>query len=817
MPTALPLHSLSSRDAAAVGNKAARLADVLRNGLPVPPGFVLSIADCREIWRRGSLSAAANAHLAAAVHEHIGPDCLLVVRSSGAIEDGADHTHTGALPTEYFVTADTLAVSILSCLSKAASTTPDCALIVQLLVPAVVSGVLFTSGPEIHNKPTMLVEAVWGLGRTLVDGKTDPDRFSLNQQHAIVERSLGRKQHEISPHWQPGTTSNPISQVSEQRQLAWTLNEAQLQSLARLASKCESILGGPQDIEWALTNTGLCVLQSRPVSQAQFSAAVNPPGEWLIFMPLLENFAEPLTPLSADLVAELLPAEASVIGGRIYLDANRLRKLLPIELTQTQLSDLFLFKSAPTPLRFRPTKLFTQLPYWIRRGPWLAQFWLRSDSLSRTAVRTFGTYLAQLKEDSSRNPRDLLRRLARGAGLFTRPVRLPFTLNLSAGRYMLLLGLVHALVRRWGVVELRPDSLAHLCSSSAETMSSEMVAEIAAMGDCVANNAALAAQFRERIDLSKLHAAANTDGAQEFLDRYSLFVERFGHRGSKELELASKRWVEDPLPLLSLIGVQARKRKPDHDPYADQLVARDDLHQSIQKRWQRYVIDRLLQRVRYYVDLREETRHNCSLALFAVRQGLLKLAEQLVDETLLQAPEDLFFLTWQQVTDLQAHRLDAEAAATLIARSKQHHNFRAREPIQWQIGVPQPDEPPAADPGNAIIAGRCAAPGDAEGLVRVIHHHSDLNLFQPGEVLVTPYADPALAAAAQAAAALVCEYGSYLSHMGTLTREFGVPCVVDAQGATNSLRSGDRVRVRGSQGKVEMLAAVSSQPRPEVG
>jgi len=817
MPTALPLHSISSRDSAAVGNKAARLGDVLRGGLPVPPGFVLNMSDCREIWRRGSLSAEINAYLRAAVTEHIGPDCSLVVRSSGAEEDGAIHTQTGALPTEYFVTAETLAVSILSCLSKAASTTEDCALIVQLLVPAVASGVLFTSGPELHNKPTMLIEAVWGLGRTLVDGKTDPDRFSLDQQHAIVERSLGRKQHEISAHLQPGATNNLLSSVSEQRQLAWTLNEAQLQSLARLANKCEDILGGPQDIEWALTNTGLCVLQSRPVSQAQFSAIANPPGEWLIFMPLLENFSEPLTPLSADLVAELLPAEACVIGGRIYLDAKRLRKLLPIELSQAQLSDMFLFKAAPTPLRFRPAKLLAQLPYWLRRGPWLAQFWLRSAHLSRAALRTFGSYLAQLQASSKPNPRDLLNRLAHGGSPFTRPVRLPFTLNLSAGRYMLLLGLVHALVRRWGVGELKPDSLAHLCSSSAETMSSEMVAEIAAMGNCVANNSVLAAEFRERIDLASLHTAVNTEQAQDFLDRYSTFIKRFGHRGSKELELASMRWVEDPLPLLSLIGVQARKRKPDHDPYADQLVARDDLHQSIQKRWQRSVIDRLLQRIRYYVDLREDTRHNCSLALFSVRQGLLKLANQLVDEAVINEPDDLFFLTWKQVTALQEHRLGAEEAAALVARSKKQHNFRAREPIQWQIGVPQPNELPTQDIGHAIIAGRCAAPGDAEGLVRVIHHHSDLNLFQPGEVLVTPYADPALAAAAQAAAALVCEYGSYLSHMGTLTREFGVPCVVDAQGATNSLRSGDRVRVRGSQGKVEMLAAVSSEPRPEVG
>ena len=318
LPTALPLHSISRGDAAAVGNKAARLGELLQNGLPVPPGFVISTADCREIWREGSLSAQGRTALATAVEEFIGADCTLVVRSSGTDEDGDDYSQTGALPTEYFVTQDTLAVSILSCLSKAAAAQatlpateqsgelpqtddPECALIVQLLVPAIASGVLFTSGPEAHNKPTLLIEAVWGLGRALVDGKTDPDRFSLDSNHDVIDRSLGRKQHEITPHvpshmlLSSDGYQDKLSPVSEFRQLAWTLNVNQIKSLARLATRCEEILAGPQDIEWALTSTGLCVLQSRPVSNAQQVADVPPPGEWLIFMPLLENFAEPLT------------------------------------------------------------------------------------------------------------------------------------------------------------------------------------------------------------------------------------------------------------------------------------------------------------------------------------------------------------------------------------------------------------------------------------------------------------------------------------------------------------------------------------------
>ena len=689
----------------------------------------------------------------------------------------------------------------------------------QLLVPAIASGVLFTSGPEVHNKPTLMIEAVWGLGRALVDGKTDPDRFSLDRNHDVIDRSLGRKQHEISPHvpshmlLSSDGYQDKLSPVSEFRQLAWTLNINQIKSLARLAARCEEILAGPQDIEWALTSTGLCVLQSRPVSNAQQVADVPPPGEWLIFMPLLENFAEPLTPLSADLVSELLPDEARVIGGRIYLDAERLRKLLPIEVSRAQLRDMFLFKSAPRPFQWRFGKLFRQLGYWLKRGPWLAQFWLRSARLDKTQLRDFDHYLSKVAADNEGDPRALLYRMARGNGALTHPNRLPFTLNLSAGRYMLLLGLVHALVRRWGVAELQPDSLAHLCSSSADTMSSEMVADIAALGDCVAATPELAEHFSERVDLAKLHTTANTPQAHDFVDRYSEFVTRFGHRGSKELELANQRWIENPLPLLSLIGVQARKRNPGHDPYADQLCARDDLHQAIKKRWQRNVIDRLLQRIRFYVDLREETRHNCSMVLFKVRGGLRRLALQLFDQGLLNSPEDLFFLRWAQVEALRDGKLSADEAILEITQNKKRHSFRAREPVQWQIGLDTADNPPPEQSGKSVIAGRCAAPGDAEGVVRVINHHSDLDLFQPGEVLVTPYADPALAAAAQAAAALVCEYGSYLSHMGTLTREFGVPCVVDAQGATNSLRSGDRVRVRGSQGRVEMLAAVSSEAR----
>lgn len=825
----LPLHSITTADAPAVGNKAAKLGTLLQHGLAVPPGFVISLADCRAIWHRGRLSARDNEHLMAAVTEQIGADACLVVRSSGINEDGKVHSHTGALPTEYFVTKETLAVSVLSCLSKAANTAngetqlhsgarsvadPGCALIVQLLVPAIASGVLFTSTPTADHTPSMLIESVWGLGRSLVDGKTDPDRFQVDDNQNIIKRSLGRKQHEISPHTGTGLRTEILSEVSEPRRLAWTLTDAQLHSLTRLASKCEAIFGGPQDIEWALSNTGLCLLQSRPVSQAQQTTESPPAGEWLIFMPLLENFAEPLTPLSADLISEILPQEARMIGGRIYLDAALLKTLVPLDLNQAQLSDLFLFKASPSPFRWQLGKLLRKLPYWLQRTPWLVSFWLRSAQLSKTQLRSFRPYLARLNAQHP-EPRTLLRRLARGRGWFTPVVRTPFTLNLSSARYMVLLGLVRALVKRWGVSPLRPDSLAHLCSSSADTMSSEMVSEIEALGRCVAANPKLAVHFRERVDLAGLHATANTTDAWEFLDRYSAFIHRFGHRGSKELDLASRRWVEDPLPLLSLIGVHARKQTAGHDPYANQLVARDDLHQTLKKRWQRYIIDGLLSRIRYYVDLREETRHNCALALFRIRRNLNQLAEQLTDRALLRSPHDLYFLTWREIAELQAGKLTRQEVATRIAQSKKHHQTRCREPVQWQLGLSAHEIAPQHKDQHSIIAGRCAAPGDAEGLVRVINHYSDLNLFQPGEVLVTPYADPVLAAAAQAAAALVCEYGSYLSHMGTLTREFGVPCVVDAQGATASLRSGDRVRVRGSEGRVEMLAAVSMHPRAQ--
>lgn len=831
----LPLHSISIGDAPVVGNKAARLGTLAQRRLPVPPGFVLPIADCRVIAERRSLSAEANSQLIAAVVKHIGMDSMLVVRSSGLTEDGTIHSRTGALPTEYFVTKETLAVSILRCLDQAAAVAdpantqagdqpsdqsltaehtsnsdPQCALIVQLLVPAIASGVLFTSGPEQHNKPSMLIEAVWGLGRTLVDGMADPDHFSLDQNHNIIDRNLGRKQHEISPHAGPGPKQQALTPVSEPRQLAWTLNESQLHSLARLANKCEAIFDGPQDIEWALTNSGPCILQSRPVSQAQRPLDAQPAGEWLIFMPQLENFSDPLTPLSADLISELLPHEARMISGRIYLDASYLQKLVPLGLSGTQLSDLFLFRASPSPFRWRLRKLLTQCPYWLRRGPWLTVFWLRSSHLSKAHLRSFNAYLARLSAQYT-DPRQLLRRLIRGRNWFTRPVHLPFTLNLSSARYMLLLGLVRALIKRWGVTELRPDSLAHLCSSSADTMSSDMVAEIEALGRCVAAHPELAKQFHDRVDLLGLHKIVNTGAVNDFLDRYSEFMHRFGHRGSKELDLASERWVENPQPLLTLIGVQARKRTTRHDPYADQLFARDDLHQSIKQRWQRYLIDRLLNRIRYYVDLREETRHNCSLALFTVRNGLNRLAQRLVERELLAAASDLYFLVWEDIHLLDTGKLNAREAARRIANNKNQHSKRCNEPVQWQIGMSAATATTVAGNHQSVVAGRCAAPGDAEGFVRVINQHSDLNLFQPGEILVTPYADPALAAAAQAAAALVCEYGSYLSHMGTLTREFGVPCVVDAQGATASLRSGDRVRVRGSQGRVEMLAAVSTQ------
>jgi pyruvate,water dikinase len=254
----------------AFGGKATALASALRAGLPVPGGFALDAALVTAVVRG---DADAIARVADACRALPAP---WAVRSSALGEDSASASFAGQHLTILGVRDEAALFVAIAKVHASATTdavlayrkklgiagTPRMAVVVQTLLRPEISGVLFSRDPTAAARDGRVVEAIWGLGEALVAGLVTPDRYRVARDGAVLERTIGDKDIAIEPD-NDGTAEVA---VAPERVRAACLDDARLAELAALASRCEALFGGPQDLEWALAGGRLHLLQSRPVT-----------------------------------------------------------------------------------------------------------------------------------------------------------------------------------------------------------------------------------------------------------------------------------------------------------------------------------------------------------------------------------------------------------------------------------------------------------------------------------------------------------------------------------------------------------------------
>jgi phosphoenolpyruvate synthase/pyruvate phosphate dikinase len=217
------------------------------------------------------------------------------------------------------------------------------------------------------------------------------------------------------------------------------------------------------------------------------------------------------------------------------------------------------------------------------------------------------------------------------------------------------------------------------------------------------------------------------------------------------------------------------------------------------------LIDLAARRARYYLKLRENSRFYHIMSIGMLRKRILAVEAELLREGRLKCKDDVFFLKWPEVAALRAKKLEWTQVEERIRQRRLDHVRLARIVPPRTIGIESRQGTPAAAAIAGQLQGQSASPGRYTGIARVIlDPAADLTL-RPGEVLVAPYTDPAWTPLFLLAGAAVVEVGSYLSHAGTVAREYGLPCVVDVADCTRLIATGARIEVDGGQGVVRIL------------
>lgn len=270
-------------EAAEVGGKGAALGVATRAGLPVPPGFCVTVK---------AMSRLASADVVAALEQALSRLAApaVAVRSSASEEDGGRASFAGVFASELNVHAPAVIAALerirISARSPSASayvagrgmdTPAEMAAVVQAMVFPEMSGVLFTRDP-LTGEERFVVEGSWGLGEAIVSGEVTPDHFVLSPAGALLERIVADKDLAAVA----AAEGTMVAEVEASRRYVPCLAPADLRGLVDLGRRCEAIFGAPQDVEWAIAGGRVWLLQSRPITarvEPRLSAAGKLAGE----------------------------------------------------------------------------------------------------------------------------------------------------------------------------------------------------------------------------------------------------------------------------------------------------------------------------------------------------------------------------------------------------------------------------------------------------------------------------------------------------------------------------------------------------------
>jgi pyruvate,water dikinase len=808
----LPLGELGEQDRGRFGSKSVNLSLLAGLGLPVPDGFAVAF----EAGRSGALTPEEKRLLIEAYADlgrRIACDLPRVaVRSSAVGEDGAEHSFAGQYHTSLDLRGELeLVRAVEECLASQASErvaryraasgaeTGGMGVLVQRMVRAEYAGVCFTRSPVSTDQ--VAVEAVEGLGESLVSGERRPARACFT-----------RKGLELSSADDPGG-------------LFALMGAEAAREVARLSLAAEEGLGFAVDLEWALAKEEIWLVQARPITGIEAAIrveeirrgeierlrrAAREAGRLLVWsdFSLADMIPHP-TPLAFEMLSLLMRRRGSheramralglrapgpdelgenfeLICGRSYLNLEVMVQCidgaLPLELDSKKLPkaegrtvDL---ESIPVRLGWRGWRSARRLPGALPR--WLFAAPVRFFRLRRRFDREFRRRVepAVIAEAAHLRERDLT--ALGNAELWTafsshvqRFVDVMFYHQVADAVAFA----THTLLRR---------SLRRLYGDGMESAEMRLTT-------------ALAGNFNTETNLDLARVAAGELGMEEFLERY-------GHRGSPDYEIASPRWREDPERVEAMAAAIARAGSDPARRFREQQEIRfraearlsADLRRDWWLRPWRGAILKELEYYQRYSPLRESTQALGFLFIELARRTLLEAARRS------RAGELIFFF---RLAELEKLFLEGVGPEELERAHQRRERLRAARRIPLPHLLRSDDleaigRVPEVSADEQVLMGQGVSAGAVRGPARVVSGLDQARELHAGEILVATSADPSWTPLFLVAGGVVLEQGGMLSHPAIVAREYGLPAVVNVPHATRRIRTGQQLMVDGERGRV---------------
>ena len=687
------------------------------------------------------------------------------------------------------------------------------AVVVQQMVFSQAAGILFTADPVTGNRKVASVEASFGLGEALVSGLVNADVYKVRDGE-IVEKAVGKKQLAIHAAASGGTQQRAIE---PERQEQPALTDAQVVRLAQLGRRIEECFGCPQDIEWCLVDDAFHIVQSRPITTLfPIPAAGDRENHVYVSVGHQQMMTDPMKPLGLSLWQLTTPRPMAEAGGRLFVDVTR---GLASSTSRAALLEAFR-KSDPLLSDALETLLDRGdfIPSLPDEGPGVAPAHgapapLETDPaiVAELIERTQASIAAASRDIQTKSGSALLDFILLDIQELKRILFDPQSHRVLMAGFDATWWLNDQL-EEWLGEKNAADTLAQ---SVPHNVTSEMGLALLDVADVIRPHPDVVTFLRHVEDDGFLDELPNVAGGPEARDAIGAWLDAYGMRCVGEIDITRPRFRERPTTLVPLIlghiesfepGTGARRfergreeaRKKERD-LLERLRTLPDGERKAEE------TKRMIDRLRTFVGYREYPKYGMVSRYFVYKQALLEEAERLVQARVLREKEDIFYLTFQELHDVvRTNRVDDQL---IRERKEAFRSYRALTPPRVLTsdgeaiaGAYRRDDAPAG-----ALLGLPVSAGTVEGRARVILDIAEAEL-RSGDILVTAYTDPSWTPLFVAIAGLVTEVGGMMTHGSVIAREYGLPAVVGVEDATRRIRDGQRIRVNGTDGYVEILS-----------
>ncbi|MBS1520667.1 MAG: phosphoenolpyruvate synthase [Bacteroidetes bacterium] len=692
------------------------------------------------------------------------------------------------------------------------------AVVIQKMVSPIASGTLFTADPKTCNRRISSIDAGFGLGEALVSGRMNPDNYKV-LENRIAGKLIPVKELVIVASADGGTQEQEVDHHRQKRQV---LTDGRILQLALIGRKIEEYFGCPQDIEWCWDYDTFYIVQSRPITTLYpIPEANDEENHVYVSVGHQQMMTDAMKPLGLSLWQLTAARPMFKAGGRLFVDVGPML-ISPISrktiidvigehdplirdalISITEREDFITktsSKEESIPIKSSKGKSFAEITGQIENSPIVAAELIKHsetaiEELKQNIQTKTGTDLFDFILEDGQSRRNLFA----GQNIAAIIAAVDATTWINEN------------MKEW----LGEKNVADVLSQSApNNITSEMGLDLLDVADVIRFYPEVIEYLRHTKDNNFLDELVKFQGGREVHNVIDTYLEKYGMRCAGEIDITKTRWGEKPATLIPMIlnnikNFEQGESKRKFDQGRQSALKKE---QELLERLSRLPngeqkvpeTKQMISLLRNFVGYREYPKYGIVSRSFVYKQALRKEAEKLVQANVIREKEDVYYLTFEEFREVvQTQKLDYQ----LINKRKEEHKFNEKltpPRVITSDGEIITGKYKREDMPTDAIVGLPVSSGIIEGRARVILNMENADL-EDGDILVTTFTDPSWTPLFVSIKGLITEVGGLMTHGAVIAREYGLPAIVGVENATKLIKDGQRIRVNGTDGYIEIL------------